>query len=258
MEIIGESMHIMNPQFLKALEELDDESLVQLARSQVEAGATALDINLGQSRKLGRLTPWLVETIQDRLEVPLFLSSHVLSQQRALEIHRGRATINAVTASRTELNRAMKIAKFFQANLVVLLVSSELTPTDVNGRLQLAMQVLETAETTGLSPDQLYLDPVIGCRPDPASWNLSAGLPDIDVVLESIQLVKELSSRPPKTIVAISNSSVCLSRSERSSFHCRLLPLLAEAGLDTVIMNCLDTNLMAVARESRVPLASAA
>lgn len=258
MEIIGENMHIMNPQFLKALEEVDEDLLVHLARRQVEAGATALDINLGQNRKFGRLTPWLVETIQDRLKVPLFLSSHVLSQQRALEIHRSSATINAVTANHTELCRAMEITKFFQASLVVLLVSSELTPMDVNGRLQLAMQVLETAEKAGLSPGQLYLDPVICCRPDPASWNLSAGLPDIDVVLESIRLVKELSSRPPKTIVAISNSSVCLPRSKRSAFHCRLLPLLAEAGLDAVIMNCLDTNLMAVSREPRVPLASAA
>lgn len=249
MEIIGENMHIMNQAFLRAVESRDEEALVHLAGRQVDAGAGALDINLGRNRKLGRLTPWLVETIQQNMAVRLLLSSHVLSQQRALEVHRGTATINAVTADPAELSRAMETARFFQANLVVLLVSSELTPTDVNGRLQLAMQVLETADRTGLDLEQLYIDPVISCRPDPATWGLSAGLPDIDVVLDSIRMLGELGEKKLKTIVAISNSSVCLAAGERSALHCRLLPLLAEAGLDAVIMNCLDKNLARISHQ---------
>ncbi len=258
MEIIGENMHIMNKRFLQALKDLDEEGLVHLARRQVDAGATALDINLGQNRKLGRLTPWLVETIQQAVDVPLFLSSHVLHQQRALEIHKGTATINAVTANPPELSRAMETAKFFKANLVVLLVSSDLTPMDVNGRLQLAMQVLDTADRVGLPHEQLYIDPVISCRPDPATWKLSGGLPDIDVVLAAIRLLGELSNHHLKTIVAISNASVCLAAGERSALHCRLLPLLAEAGLDAVIMNSHDKNLMAVAKNPRLAIAAAA
>ncbi|MCF6291475.1 MAG: dihydropteroate synthase [Desulfobacterales bacterium] len=258
MEIIGENMHIMNQAFLRAVESRDEEALVRLAGRQVDAGATALDINLGRNRNLGRLTPWLVETIQQGMAVPLLLSSHVLDQQRALDVHRGTATINAVTADPAELSRAMETAKFFQANLVVLLVSSELTPMDVNGRLHLALQVLETADKTGLDLEQLYLDPVISCRPDPATWGLGAGLPDIEVLLDSIGMLGELSKKKLKTIVAISNSSVCLAMGERSAWHCRLLPLLAAAGLDAVIMNCLDKNLMAVAKNPQLVLSVAA
>ncbi len=258
MEIIGENMHIMNQAFLRAVESRDEEALVRLAERQVAGGADALDINLGRNRKLGRLTPWLVETIQQHLAVPLLLSSHVLDQQRALEVHQGTATINAVTAEPAKLARAMETAKFFQANLVVLLVSSGLTPMDVDGRLRLAVQVLETADKTGLDLGQLYLDPVISCRPDPATWGLSAGLPDIDVLLDSIGMLAELGENKMKTIVALSNSSVCLTAGERSALHCRLLPLLAAAGLDAVIMNCLDKNLMAVAKNPQLPLSDAA
>ena len=64
MEIIAENLHIMNREFIRAIEDLDKESLIQLAKNHVNAGATALDINLGQNRNLGRLTPWIVETIQ--------------------------------------------------------------------------------------------------------------------------------------------------------------------------------------------------
>jgi cobalamin-dependent methionine synthase I len=247
LRIIGEGMHIMNPEMFKAVNEQDEQAIIRLAKKQIKAGADALDLNLGQSRKLGRITPWLVETIQDNFDVPLFLSSHVLKQQRALEIHKGRPTINAVTATPEELTRAMETAEFFNADLVVLLVSSGLTPVDVDGRLQLAAQVLEHAEKIGLALNHLYLDPLLTIRPDPIVRELNGGLPDIDTVLESIQLIGELSDHKVKTIVGLSNSSLCLPPGRRSAFHCRLLPMLYEAGLDAVIMNCLDSGLVKIA-----------
>ncbi|MBL4903185.1 dihydropteroate synthase [Desulfocapsa sp. AH-315-G09] len=252
MEIIGEDLHPMNQSFIQAIETLDQASLTKIAVAQVDAGATALVVNLGSSKKLGRLTPWLVETIQGAINIPLLLSSHVLQQQRALEIHTGTATINAVTASSTSLTKAMETAKYFSANLVVLLVSDHLVPANVDDRLLLANQVIDTANQTGLPLTQLYIDPVICCRPDPASWSLSAGLPDIDMLLETIYLLGELTSPALKTIIGLSNSSVCLAKADRSAFHCRLLPLLAEAGLDAVIMNCHDSNLMTVAKSLQI------
>ena len=247
LRIIGEGMHIMNKKMFRAVNERNEQAIISLARKQVAAGAQALDLNLGQSRKLGRLTPWLVEMIQAAVDVPLFLSSHVLNQQRALEVHRGRPVINAVTATPDELARAMETAVFFDAGLVVLLVSSELTPADVDGRLRLALQVLECAEKKGLKPEQLYLDPLLSIRPDPLGRELNGGLPDIDTILEAIRLIGELSGNRVKTIVGLSNSSLCLAPGRRSALHCRLLPLLYEAGLDAVIMNCLDGELVKIA-----------
>ena len=243
MEIIAESMHIMNPAFLKALEEQDKAMVCRMAKEQVIAGATALDINLGRSRKLAGLTRWLIETIQEQVDVPLFLSSHVLSQPEALKAHRGTPTINAVTANPAELSGAMETAQSSGANLVVLLVSPELTPADVNGRLQLASQVMEAADQAGMPFERLYLDPVISCRADPAACYLSSGLPEINIIYESIRILKKMSDEL-KTIVALSNSSLYLPAGKRSSLHCQLLPLLAEAGLDAVILNCYDRNLM--------------
>lgn len=98
MKIIGEEMHAMNKTFIKAMEEQNAETLIDMARGQVDAGAMALDINLGQVRRFGLIISWLVETIQQAVDVPLLLSNNVLSQQRALEVHKGRPTINAVTA----------------------------------------------------------------------------------------------------------------------------------------------------------------
>lgn len=258
MKIIGEEMHILNQKFVQALESLNREAVARMAREQVKAGAEALDMNLGQVRQFGKLTPWLVETVQEATDVPLLLSSHVLHQQRALEVHKGRATINAVTADPDDLRRAMEIAGRFQADLVVLLVSSQLTPSDVDGRLLLATQVLDIAAEVGFPLQQLALDPVIACRTDPHTWTLSAGLPDIDTLLHSIQLLGELAEPRLSTLTGLSNASICLPKGQRSAFHCRLLPLLAEAGLDAVIMNCHDKELIETAKELDAPEAIAA
>ncbi len=246
--LVGEGLHVMNPALVRAIEERDEQRLVGMARSQVEAGADALDLNLGQSRQLCRLIPWLVELIQDEMETTFFLSSHVLKMEQALKAHQGRATINAVTADEAGLTGAMEKAMAFDANLVVLLVSPDLTPGNVDERLQLAARVIETAVRVGMPLSRLYLDPVISCRPDPMTWHLGGGLPDMETILESIRLIGELSDHAVRTIVALSNASACLPRGQRSDLHCRLLPMLVEVGLDAVILNCSDSRLMAVAR----------
>ncbi len=248
MEIIGENMHIMDPVFLGALTTKDSETLLSLARQQAEAGATALDINLGQSKYLTALTPWLINTIQAEVDLPLFMSSHVLHQPDMLKTHKGIPVINAVTANSDELKQAMKIANNTHAGLVILLVSSKLTPGDINGRLILADQVMDVATTTGMPLSRLYLDPVISCSPDPASWRLGGGQPDMEIIYESLSLLKEMSPHW-KTIVGLSNASIYLSRQKRSAQHCSLLPKLADSGLDAVILNPLDDALMEVAKE---------
>jgi cobalamin-dependent methionine synthase I len=251
MKVIGEEMHILNQNFVQALESLDKETMARMAREQVDAGAEALDINLGQVRQFNKLTPWLIETVQEATHVPLFLSSNVLNQKQALPLlHTGQATINAVTAEPAGLRRAMKTAARFQIDLVVLLVSSQLTPTNVNDRLMLASQSLEIAEQVNFPLEQLYFDPVIACRTDPTTWTLSAGLPDIDTLVESLHWLGNLTNQQVKTITGLSNASVCLDKEKRSAFQCRLLPLLAEAGLDAVIMNCRDQTLMDVAKNT--------
>lgn len=246
--LIGEGLHVLKPSIVRAIEQRNHNLLVQFAQKQVNAGALALNVNLGPGRAMGRLTPWVLDTIRQAVDVPLFLSSGILTLPHLLEKHSGWITINAVTAAPEQLPWAMKTAQQHGADLVVLLVKPGLVPSGVDGRLQLAMEVLDEAEKTGLPLEQLYLDPVISCRPDPAAWEISHGMPEIGPVLEAITLIKELRHDAVKTIVGIGNSSQGLESGSRSALHCRLLPLLAEAGLDAVIMNCLDHNLMNVAR----------
>ncbi len=256
LTIIGQDMHIMNAELVRAVEQQDGKSLAKMAEKQVAAGADGLDLNLGLSKKSGKRFQWAIETIRDAVDVPLFISSHVLSHLNILEEYRGRVTVNSVTADPTTLATAMEKARDYGAALVVLLVRPGLTPRTADERLQVATDVLEMAARVGFPLTDLYLDPLFHLLPDPVSWQLSRGVPDVDSVLETIEMLPQLTEEKVRTLVALSSASQFLPRAERAGLHHRLLPLLVAAGLDAVILNCEDNKLMGIARNPQLDLES--
>lgn len=244
---IGENLHIFNPAFRQALENRDETALTRLAEQYLSGGAGSLAINLGPARSINKKLAWVVRTIQQHRPIPLFLPAIDDGLTQALDCHRGKATINAVTADPARLTEAMNIARDFEADLVVLLTKPGLQSNETLHRLQLALDVLEQADRVGLAREQLYLDPVLSVRTDPVAWNLTGGMPDLDPVLQIISLIGELSDGRTQTIVGLSNGTLGLSAEKRSSLHCRMLPLLAESGLDAVILNSRDQPLMDIA-----------
>ena len=53
MYIIGENIHIISPKVKEAIKERDAKFFQELSIKQVEAGAQALDLNLGPRKKAG-------------------------------------------------------------------------------------------------------------------------------------------------------------------------------------------------------------
>ena len=249
--LIGQDLHILNPAFAKVIQNRDRQGLLDLAGTQVDGGAMALDINLGPGRDIADTLYWVIETIQEQWPIPLFLPAgkHLAT---ALARHRGTATINAVTADPATLCDTMKLARDHDANLVVLLTRPGLWRNQQQDQLQLALDVLEESDGLGLPLDHLYLDPVFSVRTDPLTWRLSGGMPDLDRVLELITLIGELTDGRARTLLALSNGTMGLAPEKRSSFHCRMLPLLVESGLNAVILDCRDKKLMEIGRSLSV------
>src|SRR5574337_1820440 len=66
MLLIGESIHIISPKVKEALANRDGVFFVQLARRQKQAGADALDLNIGPQKKAGpEVMDWLVDCMQE-------------------------------------------------------------------------------------------------------------------------------------------------------------------------------------------------
>ena len=70
MQIIGENIHIISPKVKEAVANRDGTFFVDLARKQKEAGAWALDLNIGPQKKAGpEVMSWLVDVMQEALLV---------------------------------------------------------------------------------------------------------------------------------------------------------------------------------------------
>ena len=80
MYIVGENIHIISFNVKKALREKDAHFFQELAVRQVEEGANAIDLNLGPRKKdWEEVFPWMVETVEAVVDVPLsFDSSNLL------------------------------------------------------------------------------------------------------------------------------------------------------------------------------------
>lgn len=254
--LIGQDMHILNPVFHRAIAARDSHALAAMALRQAEAGADALDLNLGPAGKDSGLLAWAIETALAAARLPLFTASQVLAQPELLLRHGEQLTVNAVTAADpTSLPDNMALARDCGAGLTVLLTRPGLNACSADDRLLLAAEVLEAAEKSGLPLARLYLDPLF----QPGLH----GLADIESMLEWLAHLPLLSRDKVQSIAALSSASVLLPAAKRSACHQQLLPLIAEAGLDAVILNCNDRRLMDIARSigdtaAPIPLAEAA
>ena len=76
MYIIGENIHIISDNVKEALTARDAVFFQELATAQVEAGAQALDLNLGPRKKdWEEVFPWMVQVVEAAVDVPLCLDS---------------------------------------------------------------------------------------------------------------------------------------------------------------------------------------
>ncbi len=239
LTVVGQDMHILNLVFFRAVEERDSHALAAMARRQAAAGADALDVNLGPAKKNSGLLAWVLETVQEAAELPLFVASQILRQQELLRQNHGKITVNSVTADPVALTAAMEIAGQHETGLVVLLTKPGLTPFSADDRLLLAAEVLETAANIGFPLEKLYLDPLFRSGPQ--------GQTDSQPVLETLAALSMLGQEKVRSIAGLSSASAFLPAAKRPAFQQSLLPLLTEAGLDAVILNCKDRRLMDIA-----------
>lgn len=244
MLVVGEKINILNPLVHKAIQDEDFTTLVDLGIRQLNAGADALDINLGPGRAAGKLLPSLVQAIQEKKECTLFFTADVIGLTEGLKVHKGRPVINAVTAEHDSLTRAMAAAECFDASIVVLLVKNGVLPQSPDQWCLLAEEVLETAEKRHFPLENLYLDPVLRPQMNALTLDVISTGAGLSSLVEAVKLIKHLRTQGVKTIVGLSNVSLAMPYGSRSAMHCSVLNLLRSADLDAAILNPLDSKLM--------------
>jgi len=236
MLVIGERINGMFRNVRLAIQTRDKEIIQNLARRQVEAGAQALDVNVGTaSDEPVEAMLWLVEAIQEAVDARLCIDSAKSEVfEPALEACKGQPMINSTTGAQEKLDFFLPLAKKYNAELIALTIDEAGVPTTTEARVEIAMRILVAAMEYDLPPDVLYIDPVV--LPVSALQDQTAH------VLSAIGQFRQLASPSPHVVVGLSNISQNTTR--RSLINSTMLVMAIAHGLDAAVMDPLDTEMM--------------
>jgi 5-methyltetrahydrofolate--homocysteine methyltransferase len=182
--IIGESINpTRRKKLVESLSNRDFEYALQLASSQLNAGADLLDVNVGYPGvDDASLLPETVKAIQHSIDVPLCLDSpNPKAIEAALRVVQGKALINSVNGEEKSLNSILPLAKEYGAAVIGLLMDDAGITHDPQKRLQIAEKIVNRAVQTGINQEDVIIDPL--------AMAVSADPNACLVTLETIKLV---------------------------------------------------------------------
>jgi len=184
--IIGESINpTRRKKLVETLSNHDFEFAIQLGKSQVEAGADVLDVNVGfPGVDDASLLPATVQAIQAEIEVPLCLDSpNPAALEAALKVTQGKALINSVNGEEKSLASVLPLVKEYDAAVIGLVMDDDGITHDPQKRLKIAEKILTRALGMGIKEENVVIDPL--------AMAVSADPMACMVTLETIRLVHE-------------------------------------------------------------------
>ena len=236
MFIIGERINGMFENVARAIREGDKATVQDLALKQIEAGADALDVNVGPAAEDPlRAMEWLVNTISEVANRPLAIDTPKFEVMEAgLNLCKNKAIINSTSGDRERLDKLLPLAKKYSASIIGLTMNKRGIPQNAESRAEIAAQIVTCAQEQGIDMSELYIDGVI--------LPVNVAQDHSREVLETIRQCKLLCDPPPKTILGLSN--VSQKTLDRSLVNRTYLAMAIACGLDAAILDPLDKDLM--------------
>ena len=250
MLIIGESIHVISRSVREALENRDKRALQELAVRQVESGAQVLDLNIGPQKREGHeILPWLVDAVQEVVDVPLSLdTTNTAAIEAGLKQCKRKAIINSTDATEARMGAMMPLAASYDAGLIALALGDSGLPSTAEARLELVLtRIIPFAEEFGVPMENLYLDPLaltVNGMQDQASQTVTA-----------VHYFKEVADPSPKTTCGGSNVSNGVPAENRPLINQVFIVMMMGAGISSAIVNALDTEMVRLIKliENRNP-----
>ncbi len=215
--------------FGEAIKEGRTDLILAEARKQEEAGATALDINVGVPLiDEPAMMVKAVTAVQNVTALPLVIdSSNNDALLRGLRVYAGRALVNSVNAEHDKLEAVLPFVKRHGAAVLALTAGDEI-PESARQRLEYAKTILDRALALGMRREDIVFD----CL----AVVVSAMQEGARQTLETVRLIRE--ELGCATAVGLSNVSFGLP--DRHTINNNFLAMAMANGLDAAIVNPYD------------------
>jgi len=241
---IGENIHIIAPKVKQALKDRDGGFFVKLAQKQKEAGADAIDLNIGPRKKDGpEVVDWLVDCMQEAVPgmTISFDTTNLAAIETGLKRVGSNAIVNSTSAEEERLNNVPPLAAKYDAKLIALCLEKSGIPVSADARITIAMEkLIPRAIEVGLPMENLLVDPLI--------LTVSGCQEYVPEAIETVRMLKMVMDPPPMTVVGLSNVANQVPYEMRPLLNRVYMVMLMAAGLDAAILDPLDDELMETIR----------
>ncbi len=220
--IIGERINFLAHPEIKDSNEL----IVREAIKQRNAGAGALDVNLGRDEER---TAEVIELLSSRVNLPLVLDSqNPEAVEAAARIYPGVLLLNSISAEKKKMKSLLPLAKKYGMPFIGLCVSDEGVPSESSGKIRVAEKILKRAEKEGIPSSDVVIDPV--------TFSIST---DTSSAVKTLEALRRTDSR---TVLGISNVSSGFP--QKAVLNQTYSSLAVASGCSALIANPLDTDLI--------------
>jgi 5-methyltetrahydrofolate--homocysteine methyltransferase len=243
--VVGERINPTGKKALQAqLREGNLEMVLSFAEEQEQCGARILDVNMGMSgidEKAMMLRA--LEEISGVSNLPLSLdSSHVEVLEAALRHYPGRALVNSVSLEAEKFEKLLPIVAKYGAMFILLPLSDEGLPKDVEEKKEIIGKIYERAVSLGMCKEDIIVDGLVTT----VGANPKAGI-------ETLETIRYCKENQFATICGLSNISFGMP--ERSFVNTAFLNLAIREGLTMAIANPSQELLMSCALATDLLLA---
>ena len=236
MQVVGEKINTSRKSIAAAVEAQDVDFISEVSRKQAEAGAHYIDVNAGTflDKEVDYLC-WLVETVQNAVNLPLCLDSpNPKALAEAIKHHKGEPMINSISLEKERYQALLPVVTERPCRVVALCMAETSMPTTVEERVQVGAQLIKELTNKGIPLEKIYVDPLV----QPISVDTGMGT----AVLGAIQSI--MNDFPGvNTICGLSNISIGLPM--RKTINRNFLALCMTSGLSAAILDPTDQELMA-------------
>jgi cobalamin-dependent methionine synthase I len=242
MLVIGELINCTRRRIGEAAAARDATAIQEVARRQAEAGARVLDLNGGLPGREVETLCWLVDVVQEVTELALCLDScEPAALAAALPRCRVPPLVNSIELAR--FDPVVALVQEFGAGVVALAMGPAGPPTGVEDRVANAARLVDRLAAAGVEPGRIYVDPCVM----PASTGGSSGAGAAECITRITSLFPGVH-----TVAGLSNVSFGLPL--RKLLNQTFLAVLMSRGLDAVIMDPTDRQLLATVRAAEALL----
>jgi cobalamin-dependent methionine synthase I len=184
---------------------------------------------------------WLVKTIHSEVSLPLVLrSDDPAALEASIQASRDKVLVDATLPGVTDLDPFLDLARRYDTDLAFSACPEGL-PTPTDERLALVTETLMPKVLgAGLHLSRVYVDPLVTA--------LTCDQPMVPSTVETLRLLKIAAEPVPNTLIHLDDITDGVADAAKPYVSQAYVTMLLAAGLDALVANTLDPDLMEVIR----------